>query len=276
MRRICWADLWLCIILVAPSAAQTLPARSTDYLFVTNVFDVRALWVNPAGLAILPEASIMGELSLARSSGDVRLAQYTVGLNSRGISLGYQRNRPLGVSAVRILRAGLGLPLARGSVGAAFTRYAQDSVSAREIDLGLLYTHNTTLRFAGAVRHIGRPTVEGVELPISVVVGGQWFAAPLQLLGEAIAVEKRVPGKTGYRFAYRAGLRISLSNRFPLIGLGVLDLGSSGRVRRLNLGLSIGGTRQVTTVGSAVSRDNSPVFERVSATFVATNSLVGR
>ena len=83
---------------VANAFAQTLPARSGDYLFVTNAVDARALWVNPAGLGVVPEASIMGEFSLTPGGGDVRLAQYTVGLNSRGFSIGYRRNRPRGAA----------------------------------------------------------------------------------------------------------------------------------------------------------------------------------
>ena len=67
-----------------------------------------------------------------------------------------------------------------------------------------------------------------------------------------------------------------LGDRRSVVWIGVVDLGSSGRIRLLHVGLAIGGERQVTTLASAVSQDNRPVFERLSATFLATNPLAGR
>ena len=88
--------------------AQPVPVRSRDYLFLTNVADARALWVNPAGLSVVPEASLMGEFTVDRTSGDLRIEQYALGFNSRGVALGYQRNRLVGEEPVAILRAGYG------------------------------------------------------------------------------------------------------------------------------------------------------------------------
>jgi hypothetical protein len=255
-------------------AAQTLPPRSTDYLFVTNATDARALWVNPAGLNVTPEASIFAEFALRRNQSNLRMEQYTVGFNSRGLSLGYQRNRPPGASAVSVLRAGLGIPMARGAIGLSGARHSQDSTKSKELDLGILVLATTSFQLGAAVRHIGRPTIEGVELPITAVAGVQWTAARLQLSSEVLATEQRAPGESGYQFGYRVGTRVMvLSGSLPLMTIAAANLGSTGRIRGFSVGLTLGMATQVTSIGSAVTRGNSPVFEQFSATFVATNTL---
>lgn len=262
-----------------PLAAQTLPPRSGDYLFVTNALDARALWVNPAGLNLVPQASVLAEFTLRRTQSDIRLEQYTVGVHSRGLSLGYQRNRPLGASAVGVLRAGLAIPLRYGAIGFSGARYSQDSTSSKEADFGMVFLPANSIQLGAVVRHIGRPTVEGVELPITAVAGFQWSAARVQFSSEVVATEERSALGTptsGYDFTYRVGTRIVLSTGFPLITVAAANLGSTGRIRGFSVGLAVGLARQVTSVASAFTRDNNPVFEQFSATFVATNSLLSR
>jgi hypothetical protein len=58
--------------------------------------------------------------------------------------------------------------------------------------------------------------------------------------------------------------------------IGAVDLGSNVRIDRLNLGFSIGAARQLTSISSAVQRNNAPVFEHFSATFIASQPLGGR
>ena len=260
----------------SPLAAQTLPPRSGDYLFVTNAEDARALWVNPAGLNITPQASVLAEFTLRRTQSDLRLEQYTVGVHSRGLSLGYQRNRPSGASAVGVLRVGLAIPLRRGAFGLSGARYSQDSTRSKEVDFGVLFLPATSIQLGAVVRHIGRPTVEGAELPITAVAGFQWSAARLQFSSEVLATEEQVPGESGYNFSYRVGTRIILSTGFPLMTVAAANLGSTGRIRGFSVGLAVGLARQIISVGSAVTRDNTPVFEQFSAALVATNSLLVR
>ena len=259
-----------------PLAAQTLPPRSGDYLFVTNAADARALWVNPAGLNITPAASVLAEFTLGRTQSNLRLEQYTVGIHSRGLSLGYQRNRPSGASAVGVLRVGLGIPLRRGAIGFSGARHSQDSTSSREADFGIVFLPATSIQLGAVVRHIGRPTVEGVELPITAVAGFQWSAARVQFSSEVLAAEERVPGESGYDFTFRVGTRIILSTASPLMTVAAANLGPTGRIRGFSIGLAVGLARQVTSIGSAATRDDTPVFEQFSATFVATNSLLAR
>ncbi len=258
------------------SLAQNLPARAADYLFLTNASDARALWVNPAGLAVVAEAALLAEFSLERNGSGLRVEQYTLGLSSRGIAISYLRNRLAGESAVGTLRAGTAIPFQRGAIGAAITRYSQDSTSSRATDIGLVYFPNPSVQLALAVRHLGRPTVGGREIPITTVAAVQWTAARLQLSWETQATEERAVGESGFDVSYRAGGRVALASGLPLVTIGVIDIGSNWRIDRFNVGFTVGRSRSVTTVSSAVSRDNSPVFERFSAALVATNTLTAR
>ena len=112
----------------------------------------------------------------------------------------------------------------------------------------------------------------------SSVAGLQWFHARVGLAGEARATEERGVGKSGFDLSYRAGVNVLfwISNRFTIVGVVAADFGSTGRIRRLNFGLTVGGDRQITALGSSVLRNGRPVIENLSATFVATNPLPAR
>ena len=104
-------------------------SRSADYLFAASATDARALWVNPAGLAASLEASVMAEIAVERPvDGGLRWAQWAAALNSRGFSLGYQRDRFEDGPSTGTLRFGLALPFPRGAVGAAFSFYSGNAI----------------------------------------------------------------------------------------------------------------------------------------------------
>ena len=277
MFRVVLLLLWLLSLNIDLVTAQSVSARSQDYLFITNVADVRALWVNPAGLALVTEASIIGELVFERLDGDsLRVEQYTVGFNSRGLSIGYQRNRLVGENPVSTLRTGFGLPFRGGSLGVVFSRHRQDSTKSHGVDFGLLYVPSVAVQLGLAVRHVGRPTVRGANLPVTTLGAAQMTLSVMQLTWETAAAERLEPDDSGFDFTHRAGVRLAILKRLPLMLIGAVDLASNVRIDRLNVGFSIGGARQLTSIGSAVSRNNSPVFEHFSATFVASQPLSGR
>jgi len=120
--RIVLLLLWLLSLSVDRVAAQRVSRRSQDYLFLTKVADIRALLVNPVGLAIVPKASILSELTFERLGGNLRVEQYAIGFNSRGVSISYQRNRLVGEKPVGTLRTGFGFPLEWGSHAIARTQ----------------------------------------------------------------------------------------------------------------------------------------------------------
>ena len=275
MFRVVLLLLWLVSLNIDLVMAQSMSARSQDYLFLTNVADVRALWVNPAGLALVTEASIIGELVFERLAGDLRVEQYTLGFNSRGVSIGYQRNRLVGENPVSTLRTGFGLPFRGGSLGVVFSRHRQDSTKSHGVDFGLLYVPSVAVQLGLAVRHVGRPTVRGANLPITTLGAAQMTLSVLQLTWETAAAERLEPDNSGFDFTHRAGVRLAILKQLPLMLIGAVDLASNVRIDRLNVGFSIGRARQLTSIGSAVSRNNSPVFEHFSATFVASQPLSG-
>ena len=145
---------------VGSAQAHFQPARSEDYLFASSVNDVRALWVNPAGLGIVREASLMGKFSLERrTAGDWRLGQYTLGLNSRGISLGFRRDR-LPTFSNSIIRVGLGLGFPRGAFGAAVSIH-RGTTNDRSLDLGLRLIPLPRVDLGVVLKNIGRPVIRG-------------------------------------------------------------------------------------------------------------------
>ncbi len=276
MSKVVLLLLWLSSLNIDRVTAQGVSGRSQDYLFLTNVADVRALWVNPAGLALVPEASILGELTFERLSGDLRVEQYAVGFNTRGVSFGYQRNRLVGEKPVSTLRTGFGFPFRGGSLGVTLSRYRQDSTRSFGADFGLIYVPRVAVQLGLVVRHLGRPTVRGADLPVTTVGAAQMTLSVIQLTWETAAAERLEPGDSGFDFTHRGGVRLALWKQLPVMLIAAVDLGSNVRIDRLNLGFSIGGARQLTSIGSAVPRNNAPVFEHFSATFVASRPLGGR
>ncbi|MGD8869500.1 MAG: hypothetical protein PVI01_17920, partial [Gemmatimonadales bacterium] len=104
--------------------AQAVRSRSADYLFAASANDVRALWVNPAGLAVRSVASVMAEFALDfPPDTNARFAQWSAGFTSRGLSVGYQRDRFAEDPNTGTLRFGLAFPFRKGAVGASFSFY---------------------------------------------------------------------------------------------------------------------------------------------------------
>src|SRR5205085_1354067 len=66
--------------------------RAALCLYPSDVTDARALWVNPAGSGRFEEASLHLDLTVGEPGAAGRLRQLTLGLSSRGLSFGYQRD----------------------------------------------------------------------------------------------------------------------------------------------------------------------------------------
>jgi hypothetical protein len=245
------------VLVVSNATGQAYPPRSQDYLFTTLVDDARALWVNPAGLAIVREASIMAEVVLEKpDTGNVRVSQWTVAFNTRGISAGYQRDRLYDGPANQHLRIGLARPFPRGAVGIDLGLY-WSNVSDRGFGAGVTYRLLPSISTSAVLRDIGQPWVRGVKLPATGVLGIAW-AAPedvLQVAGEVLA-KNRLSG-TGVDMSYRAGARISTPIPFPIAAMAVIELGSDFNTNRFFIGLAIGGTRRLVLGGTFLSGSSS-------------------
>ncbi|UCD23272.1 MAG: hypothetical protein JSW51_09455 [Gemmatimonadota bacterium] len=245
------------VLAVTDAVGQAFPPRSQDYLFTPLVDDVRALWVNPAGLAIVREASIMAEVVLDQpDSGNVRVSQWTLGFNTRGISVGYKRDRLYEGPANQHLRIGLARPFRGGAAGIDLGLYWSD-VNDRGFGAGVTYRLMPSVDASAVVRDIGQPWVRGVKLPATGVLGIAWSAPEdvLQVGGEVVA-KNRLSG-TGVDMSYRAGARLTTPKPFPIAALAAIDLGSDFSADRFFIGLAVGGTRRLVLGGTFLSGSDS-------------------
>ncbi len=268
-----WLSLCALLGTMWPSMApaQRSEPRSRDYLFITNVDDARAAWVNPAGLGWIPEASVLGEVLVDRSSGSLRLGQYTLGLNSRGLGLSYLRDRSRDTVSVGVFRLALGLPLGEGAIGAAYTNYS--NTHDQGFDLGLRYPVLAGLDVGVVVRDISRPQPAAAEplKPVTTVAGATWAVVPngVTVSGEAIAVER--PGPTsGFDWGYRGGFAIRANRPWPLELVAAAQVDEGGSLRQWSLGLVIGRLDRVGLVAGALPTSGLGSVDRFSAVGVAS------
>src|SRR5213592_4964382 len=156
------------LLLASGALAQVAPNTTTRYLFPTDVSDARALWVNPAGLAAFPAASVHLDLTVGDPGASGKLRQLTVGLNSRGLSLGYQRDLFSDHQRGHTYRIGYAAGRAGLAAGFAAALY-RGGTSIRGWDLGILYDWRASLSLGGVIQNVGRPTVRGTMLPVTYV-----------------------------------------------------------------------------------------------------------
>lgn len=264
------------------AAGQSVRPRSGDYEFASTVHDIRALWVNPAGLGIVADASIMAEFTLERpQGGDLRLAQWTAGFNRWGLAIGYQRDRFSEDPNTGALRFGLALPFRRGAAGAAFSFYsgnALDTTDARDmgLDLGFQYRLLAPVNLGIVVRNIGRPDLRDSRAPLTGAVSLALRAVPRHALlaAEVIAAERF--SASGYDVSYRGGMQLSVGGRLPITLITAVDLGARFAVDRWVIGFAVGGPDRVTALASGGFRSPNDRLDRVSLSGVASRALGAR
>lgn len=266
LRSAAWAQV--------PAQRLLRTARSADYLFASDVQDARALWVNPAGLGAVIQASVHGEIVLDRMpvpGGNFALAQYTVGFNSRGFSAGYSHDGFNGVdSSNSTIRVGLSGSLPGLAVGGSLAFYNAD-VKQRGIDLGVRYELAPQVALAAAVRDIGKPVLrDSVIHPRGILSAtGYLLQGRATVSGELVAAE-RPALQSGFDVTYRAGASLQSGGRLPIGGLVALDLGHNGKIDRWSVGLSIGGPDRVIGTASVLPNAISGALDRVAITGVAS------
>ncbi len=228
----------LLLLLPALATAQVAPNRTTLYLHPTDVSDARALWVNPAGLGRVEEASLHLDVTVGDPGSSGRLRQLTAGFNSRGLSFGYQRD--LFPSGARGHTYRLGFAGGRPGLaaGLATALYRGDAASGTGWDVGLVYDAAPVLTVGGVIENVGRPTVRDSTLRITYVAGATW-----RLLGSRAALSAHgrftADGAAGYALGLRAGFREGTPQ--PLHLLARLDTDRSLRRAGFAFGLSLGG-----------------------------------
>ena len=225
------------LLLASGVLAQVAPNNATLYLHPTDVSDARAVWVNPAGLGRFPEASVHLDLTVGDPGAKGQLRQLTLGLNSRGLSLGYQRD--LFSSGQRGHSYRFGYAAGRGGLAAGFaTALYRGGTSSTGWDVGILYDWTTAVSVGGVIQNIGQPVVRDSTLRLTYVP-----SATLQLAGRRVVLSalSRVTsdGVAGYAFGLRGTLRAGTS--LPLGLLARLDTDRSLHRSRLAFGCSLGG-----------------------------------
>jgi hypothetical protein len=236
-----------CLVVPVLAAAQegVAPNRATAYLHPTDVRDARALWVNPAGLGVLRDASVYAEIAVEDPGARGRLRQLNVGFNSRGLAFAYQRDLFDGGRRGYTYRFGLAGGSKGLAAGAAMTLYRGDT-RGTGWDLGGVYTFEgeTALTVGGMIANIGQPLVRGLEQRLTFVPGATW-----RPLGPAAALSVHARITPDSVMSYALGVSWQGSGgRFPLGVLARVDTDGGLRRGAFSVGISVGGPDRVGTV----------------------------
>jgi hypothetical protein len=259
----------LLILAVGPSgrpavAQQVAPNRALAYLFPTDIDDARAIWVNPAGLAVKREASIYAEVGVGDPGAKGRLRQINAGFNSGGFSFGYQRdildNGARG-STYRIGIAG-GTPAGDLAAGIDVARYEGGGTHATGWEFGIRYVALPGLATALVATNVGQPIVRGLVQKLTFVPGLTWHPGPLQALG--VSADARITPDSVASYAFGLSWQIGAASRWPLGLIARLDTDRGLRRGAFAFGFSIGGQDRgglvATTPGDVSGIDEASLY----------------
>jgi hypothetical protein len=222
----------------ARAAAQVIPAQPARYLLTTEAADARALWVNPAALARLPEASVGADVTGDRFfPGGSQLSQYSLSLAGRGVAASWDHERFPSNQSLNVYAVGVGLGDERFSAGVA-RRWYRGVVDAGSWDVAARVSTLDGTQLSLVTKNVGSPrlgdsTYWATLVPGALVyllrgtvqVGGEWEVAP----------------HTWRSIAYRAGGSVALGSGFAVSLLA--DLGPSFKRRALVLAFSFDASR---------------------------------
>lgn len=246
MRRVPALAVFL-VVPVLAAAQEVAPNRATAYLHPTDVRDPRALWVNPAGLGVLREASVYGEIAVQDPGARGRLRQFSAGFNSRGLAFGYQRDIFDGGRRGHTYRVGLAGSSKGLAAGAAMALYRGDT-KGTGWDVGALYTFEggAALTVGGVVANLGQPVVRSLQQRLTFIPGATW-----RPLGPAAALSLHARITPDSVMGYAFGLSWQGSEgRFPIGVRARLDTDGGLRRGAFAIGIGIGGADRVGLVVS--------------------------
>lgn len=253
----------LVAVLPRPARAQIAENRSVAYLAPSEVADGRALWVNPAGLATRPEASIYAHFSVRDPGAKGQLGQFTAGFNARGLSFGYQGDEFGGGQSGRTYKIGFGTSANGLALGVGFAMYRGDTKGAGW-DVGGRYVLLPPLTVALVVRNLGEPLVRGIRLHTQTVPGATLALWNNHLSVSGIATFTPDDAFAGYAFSAGTAFQLGV----PVGALARLDLNRDFQRSSLTFGLSVGVQNLVgllaTTPGDASKISTADLYGLVS------------
>lgn len=248
MQRAAAAAALAALLAVAARAGaqEVVPNRATTYLHPTDVRDARAVWVNPAGLGVLRDASVYAELAVANPGARGRLRQINAGLNARGLAFAYQRDVLSGGARGHTYRLGLAGASEGLAAGFAIALYRGDT-KATGWDVGVVYDRIPALTVGAAIANLGQPLVRGLEQRVTFVPGVTWRPPPF---GPAVSLSAHSRITRDSVLAYALGLEWQGTGRLPIGIFARVDTDGGLRRSAFAVGLSIGGADRVAAVVS--------------------------
>jgi len=240
------------------AAAQILPAQPARYELTTEASDARALWVNPAGLARLPEASIGADVTADRFfPGGAQLSQYSLSLAGRGVAASWIHERLPSSQSLNVYAVGIGLGDEQFSAGMT-RRWYRGLADAGSWDVAARVSTLDGTQLSLVTRNIGSPrlgdsTYWATLVPGALVyllrgvvqLGGEWEVAPHAWRSVGYRAGGAVALGRGVAVLVLADLSPSLKRRALVLALSL----DASRSRLGAVGLASGGANEIDAVG---------------------------
>jgi hypothetical protein len=222
----------------ARAAAQIFPAQPGRYELTTEATDARALWVNPAGLARLPEASVGADLTADRFfPGGAQVSQYSLSLAGRGVAASWLHERLPSSQSLNVYAVGIGLGDEQFSAGVT-RRWFRGLATGGAWDIAARVSMRDATQLSLVARNVGSPRLADSTYWATLVPGALVY---LLRGGVQLGAEWEVAPHAWRSIGYRAGGSVVLGKGFALSLLA--DLGPGFKRRALALALSFDAPR---------------------------------
>ena len=255
------ATLVLLVACPRHATAQLYYAFPPRYLLTTDVFDGRALWVNPAGLARRIEASLGADATVERQPGSTRLAQFGATVRSRNLVFAWIHDRYPGSPGANNFALAVGLGDETLSLGATRRWYGGPG-GDKAWDLAVRGRLTPLLDLSLVWRNAGSPTVRDAVFGASIIP-----AAAFHLLeGRVVAgIEGDLTTNMGRLNEIRAGatcvvgagvaisLRGEFSPGFARRGFAIAVTLGAARTRSTLVTLLPAGANSIETIGGSMA-----------------------
>ena len=172
------------VVPAGTAAAQSFVAQPQHYMLTTDVYDGRALWVQPAGLAKRREASIAIMATGDRVDGPLLLGQYGVTIATGGLGVGWQHDESaVSTDHIDTYAIGFGFGGPKASVGLDRRWHRGTNTKDGAWDFGGRFQPGGIFELSIAWRDVGSPVILGDTIFATLVPGLalQLFHARVQL-----------------------------------------------------------------------------------------------